>query len=52
MVKTNSLGIRVPPEMKAALERAARNDGRTLSSLVVLILRDWLIERGYLQKPE
>jgi len=48
MVRTNSLGIRVEPEIKAALEKAARDDDRSVSSLVERVLKAWLIERGYL----
>ena len=42
MAKTDSLGIRVQPEIKAALERAARDDDRSVSSLVERILRSGL----------
>jgi hypothetical protein len=50
MVKTPSLGVRVQPETKAALERAAKDDDRTVSSLVERIVREWLREKGYLPK--
>jgi hypothetical protein len=43
------LGFRVESEMKDALERAAADDERSLSSLVQKILRDWLKERQYLR---
>jgi hypothetical protein len=43
------LGFRVEPEMKAALEKAATDDERSLSSLVQKILREWLKERKYLK---
>ena len=45
------LSIRVEPTMKEAIERAAREDSRTSSSLVVKILADWLKANGYLPKP-
>jgi hypothetical protein len=48
MAKTAALGFRIPQEMKDALERAAAADDRSVSSLVTIILRDWLIERGHL----
>lgn len=51
MVKTNPLGFRVEPALKEALERAARDDDRSVSSMVERILRAWLIERGYLARP-
>jgi hypothetical protein len=50
MVKTPSLGVRVEPETKAALERAAADDDRTISSLVERILKEWLRDKGYLKK--
>lgn len=40
MMKTPSLGIRVNPELKASLEKAAIADHRSLSSLVEKILAD------------
>ena len=50
MAKTPSLGVRVLPEVKEALERAARDDDRTVSSMVERIISVWLRERGYLPK--
>ena len=52
MARTNPLGVRVEPEIKEALERAAKADDRSVSSLVERVLRGWLTERGYLTKPE
>jgi hypothetical protein len=43
------LGFRVENEMKAALEKAAADDDRTLSSLVQKVLREWLRSGGYLK---
>lgn len=48
MSKSAALGFRIPEEMKAALEAAAKTDDRSVSSLVTIILRDWLKERGLL----
>jgi hypothetical protein len=48
MAKTAALGFRIPEDMKDALERAAAADDRSVSSLVTIILRDWLKERGHL----
>jgi hypothetical protein len=45
------LGFRVDRALKAALEKAAADDERPLSSLVVKILREWLRPRGYLGPP-
>jgi hypothetical protein len=50
MTKTPSLGIRVQPATKEALERAAAEDVRSVSSLVEKILVDWLKAKGYLPK--
>ncbi len=51
MVKTPSLGVRVKPETKKALEKAAAADMRSLSSLIEKILTEWLKANGYLKKP-
>jgi hypothetical protein len=50
MARTNPLGVRVEPQIKEALERAAKDDDRSVSSLVERILRAWLTEAGYLPK--
>jgi predicted HicB family RNase H-like nuclease len=39
---TKILAVRVDPELKAALEKAAAADNRTISNLVVKVLRDYL----------
>lgn len=49
MAKTHPLGFRVEPEIKAALEKAAKDDDRSVSSLVERILKAWLTEKGYLK---
>lgn len=43
------LGFRVDPDLKAALETAAKQDSRSLSSLVVKILTDWARAQGLLK---
>jgi len=40
--KTLPVSLRLAPETKAALERAAKADHRSLSSLIEKILSDWL----------
>lgn len=50
MAKTPSLGIRVQPETKAALDKAAKDDLRSVSSLIEKILVEWLRAKGYLPK--
>jgi hypothetical protein len=39
------LTARIPKDVKAALDKAAREDARTTSSLVAKILMDWLARR-------
>lgn len=51
MGKTPSLGVRVHPETKAALEKAAKADMRSVSSLIEKILVEWLRKNGFL-KPQ
>jgi len=50
MGKTPSLGVRVQPETKAALEKAAKADMRSVSSLIEKILVEWLRANGYMKK--
>ena len=40
--------IHVQPETKAALERAAKDGVRSVSSLIEKILVEWLRAKGYL----
>jgi hypothetical protein len=42
MVRTDQLGVRVSPDLKAALIAAAHREDRSLASLVERILREWL----------
>ena len=46
-----SLGVRVPPELKDALKRAAVADVRSLASLVEKILTDWATEHAGYRSP-
>lgn len=48
MPRMPNLSFRIPPEVKDALARAASNDQRSVSSLVLKILTDWLRQNGYL----
>jgi len=48
MVKKAALGFRITDEVKEALERAAKADDRSVSSLVERILKAWLMEKGFL----
>jgi hypothetical protein len=47
--KTNSLGLRVSPDIKAALIKAAEDERRSMASLAEKILADWLKANGYLK---
>lgn len=51
MSKTPSLGVRVEPDVKQALLRAASDDMRSMSSLIEKILIEWLRDKRYLSKP-
>ena len=44
--------MRLSPDVKEALERAAKADDRSVSNLVERILRGWLEERGFLPRAE
>ena len=48
MAKTNPLGFRIEPELKDALVRAAKDDRRSVSSMVEIIIEKWLTEKGYI----
>lgn len=44
MVRTEPLGVRVSPEVKAKLLAAAKAEDRALASLVERILKEWIAE--------
>jgi uncharacterized protein (DUF1778 family) len=48
MTKSLPISFRLPEETKAALERAAQEDARSVSSLVTKIISDWLRANGKL----
>lgn len=48
MAKTMPLGFRIEQDIKEALTIAAKEDHRSVSSLVELIIAQWLRERGYM----
>jgi len=50
MSKTNPISLRLAAEVKTALEKAAKEDERSLSAMAERILKAWLIDRGYLPK--
>ena len=49
MMKPTKLGlltVRIPDELRAALDEAAREDQRATGSLVRLVLSDWIESKG------
>jgi hypothetical protein len=50
MPKTAAIGLRVEPEIKKALDKAAADDRRTIASYVEKLLVDHLTAAGYLKK--
>ena len=52
MAKTGHVGIRLEPEERDALERAAAADGRTMSSLARKIIVEWLRKNGWLKAEQ
>lgn len=49
MVRNVPTSMRLDPGVKAALEKAAADDERSVSSLVERILKEWLRGKGYLE---
>lgn len=50
MDRDATMTFRLPAATRAALERAAEAERRSLSSLAVLILEDWLRDEGHLAR--
>jgi hypothetical protein len=50
MTRTASIGIRVDPTVKAAAEKAAADDHRTVASLIEKLLVEHLVKGGYLKR--
>lgn len=50
MVRNIPTSMRLDPDVKAALERAAAADDRSVSSLVERILKEWLRDKGHLPR--
>lgn len=48
MSKTHPLGFRIERDIKEALVKAAKEDHRSVSSLVEMVIAKWLREKGYL----
>jgi hypothetical protein len=49
-IKTAQVNLRLEPKLKAAAEKAAADDHRSLTSLVEKLLTEYLREQGYLKK--
>ncbi len=45
MTKTQPVGVRLDPEVKAALELLAKEDHRSLSSLITKIISEWMLQK-------
>ncbi len=52
MSKTHPLGFRIERDLKEALVKAAKDDHRSVSSMVEIIIARWLRDRGYLSENE
>ncbi len=50
MVRTAPISFRIEPTLKDALEQAAKDDMRSMSSMVEKILTGYLRDKGYLPK--
>jgi hypothetical protein len=50
MARTAALGLRIEPEVKEALEKAAKADRRTLAAYVEMLVIADLQEKGFLPK--
>ena len=49
-IRTAPLSLRIPPALKEAVEKAAENERRSISSLVEKALYDFLKAKGYMRK--
>ena len=50
MKKPLPTSVRFPADVKAALEKAAADDTRSVSSMIEKVMTDWLKKNGYLKK--
>jgi len=49
-LKTAQVNLRVDPRLKAAADKAAADDHRSLTSLIEKLLSDYLKRKGYWPK--
>ena len=52
MQKTEIISVRMAPELRIALKRAAEADGRPLSSMLVKLATDWAKAHGWLKETK
>jgi uncharacterized protein (DUF1778 family) len=50
MKRDTLMAFRLPTEIREAIQRAAENEQRTGSNLVLRAVTEWLEEHGYLRK--
>ena len=50
-IKTAQVNLKILPELKAAAEKAATDDQRTLTSLIEKLLTDHLKASGHMPAP-
>ncbi len=50
--KTAILALRVTPEVRTALDKAAAKERRSVAGLSEWIIAQWLEQEGYLPKPK
>jgi hypothetical protein len=48
-IKTEQVNLRLEPKLKEAAAKAAKDDARSLTSLIEKLLRDHLKQKGYLR---
>jgi hypothetical protein len=48
MVRSASIGLRLEPALKEAIEAAAKDDHRPVASLIEKVMTEWLTANGYL----
>lgn len=52
MARTAAISVRVEEDLKAAVEKAAKEDGRTVAQYVERVLVTHLKEKGFLSEKE
>jgi hypothetical protein len=48
-IKTAQVNLRIKPQLKAAAEKAAADDQRSLTSLIEKLLTDYLQKTGHMK---